>query len=612
MDFTVTTHTTADFTLDDALCVMLQHPLCDQIIKQTYFDHPKRIVPGLSFGAAMTIFRTQVRKQATGSGHPTAVLSAHATEHPITITPNVIQVAKTAPVNLVYQRGYFVDETNQNTSRLVACKAHVADMLAYTFTPSKAIDATNVCESNFSKGNVAVGIPHIDGSRRMSPDFKARDGAGNGFKIFAQVKGPNEWLGALQATMPLTDSLVQQKFEAQADTVILKQTVKAPRVYTPPVKLCPSADFAYRALNLHRGVRGEDKKWLSPLTSGYYLGSMPRAIEDIWWRVADIVHVAKSIGAKILVLGASFGLYTARSVAVNGYIVFYMASSSADDPTEEEKKLQQTRLDEGIGTHIPYSNLDMVKVLAHAHLYVDVGIKASHSFASKTIVETPEWKRHMQSLVSRSYPWMTWWGVTDIVLKEAAANKIGVEFSVHAHSGHALFVRSIKQPVHWLDDAAYLGPRHYGRMVTANVYKTHFPYSRRRFYEVDIRKYNFKSLSIPKLILALNITRKPKVELTLTDDVEGMVHDDEDQLPDFSDLPLDRPILPADQAYPMTTPAYVPDKKYKADDTFMEFVAALSTTTTSSTNDVAGNGGGNVDDDSFALETDAEDMGGNY
>lgn len=559
MDFTSKTFTTADFTFEQALQVILAHPLCDPIIKHSYPHVTGGVVQGLTYATALQIFRTESKRQTTGSGHPTVVLVSHATEHTIRVTPGAIVVNAKKPVTLKYRRGYFVDAVHDKVSRVIAAKAHTADMLAYTFTPNTPIDASHTCDSNFSKDQTSIGIPLVPGSRKMADTFKTRDAAGNGYKIFQQLQTQTNWVWGLQAVEPLTASLVSQGHDAQTLSKIGPTAVKIPKPYAPVPKACGSADLAYKVLDRHRGARGEDKKWLSPLTSGYYVGAMPRAIEEVWWRAADIFHVAVSMSARNLVLGPGLGLNLARTLAANGLIVFYVANAAIDFLTEEDRVKQIQSLSIGAGACLPYSVTDAGKVLEQAELYVDVGLKAATTFANKIVTETAAWNKSIASLITRQFNWMTWWGVTPEILKRAKQEKLGVEYSVHAHSGQALFIRMTKGPASWTADTSYAESRYYGRMVTANVYKTHFPFSRTRFLEVDVQKYKFQNLAVAGLTLNLAITRKQKVELKLLDD-DASVPDVEDEGDiDFGTYEVDQSVQASDLAFvvPPSVPTFV-------------------------------------------------------
>lgn len=599
MDFSTKTYSTSDFTLDDAISVLLMSPFCPPLIKSHYASHTKAAVPGLSYSVALQIFRAETKKQTTGSGHPIAVLKAHVLEKPVAVTPTAVVVATVPLTTLAYQRGYFVDNANANKSRLVAAKAQVADMLAYTYTPPQAIDKSLVCDSNFSSNNTAIGVPHVSGSRTMTDRFKARQSEDNAMLIYSQIQTPDLWVKSLDAVTPILRDLTVQGYSAQQNITLQEKTVVAPKVYTPLPKTCPTAEMAYKVLDRHRVARGEDRKWLSPLTSGYYIGALPRLVEEVWWRLADIMHVAQNIKAGVLMLGTGITKVVAKSLAENGYVVFYYAATPIDSLTKEERDIQlKNILVAKKGACLPYSTLEAASVLERVDLYVDVGLKASATFSNKIITETTDWKRSWHALSASKANWMTWWGVTDAVLAVAKDNKLGVEKSVHAHSGQIIVVRAVAMPAGWTSVAAYTGTAHYSRMVTANIFKTHFPYSKRRFLEVDIAKYNFTNTAIAKIVINMAIERKVKVELQLGDDT---LPGQEEELPDLNTAEIVQSLQVRDDvafAVAQSVPGPAPDFDREQ---LGAFVAQLETATQDDFGQAADGLGG---DEDLALEDD--------
>jgi len=500
MDFTMKNNSDVAYTLTDALKVVLHHPLGDPILKRSYPDHPRGLVPGLTFAVALAIVRAQARSQTKTVGHPTAVLSVQAMEHPIIVTPAVVQVLTTPPLDLTYQRGYFVEELKGAEKRVIVDRALVADAIAYTFTPEQVVGENLVCDSNFIAGDLLSGVPVVLGTQTVLSSFKAGDGVQNGYLIFEQIQEKPEMMQAVSVVQAIhIDSSSQVTIAQQGVDHIPGEKLGT---YSPPVQLHATDQEAHRILEVHRQVRGDKrKKRIGQLTAGYYLGAIPQEVESIWWRVVDIMHVAQSLHAQIITLGSGLGVILARSLAANGYVVLYPSDGSVSNPTRAEIEDHRSKLNQGIGVHIPYLRMNESDARARADLYVDRGVVLSPLVCSHR--KSRARIRSIDTLIKQSRAWMTWLGVTDSILSLAQELGIGVENSVRAHSGQALFIKFINGPKKWVAPDAYKGSRYYGRMLTATIFKTHFPYSRCRFWEVDVMLFGYVCISILRVKLIL-------------------------------------------------------------------------------------------------------------
>jgi len=70
-----------------------------------------------------------------------------------------------------------------------------------------------------------------------------------------------------------------------------KEFLPMPSAVMQPGQVCTSEVGFYRYLERHRKLRGADNGGVSPLTSGYYFGSMSRALDQNLWLATDILEM---------------------------------------------------------------------------------------------------------------------------------------------------------------------------------------------------------------------------------------------------------------------------------------------------------------------------------
>lgn len=511
MDYTVSTVVKQDWTLAQICACMLSKNSCDPLVRSSFSAYAGTPHVGLDYSTAVSLFRAKTAGEKAKGLHPVANIGLAASMAPIAVTPQAMsQTTNGVETVMPYNRGYFAPVE----TKLETVKAFISDMISYVYTPNTSIPTSMVVPSNFASADPSIGLPVVHDVLKVSAEFKARDAIANSQLIFSEVSTDMaKWAATVSRAAAISQDLVSQGYTsalASRQVTIAGRVLTPPGMYVPNAKGCGDANVAYRVLERHRATRGVDKKWISPLGSGYYIGSMPKAMEAVWWRVVDILTVYERLEKpSYILLNSGVGSLVARSLAANGCLVICVSENSADYTTLEKFNALLKAQKGGGVFFVPgvvFSRLGMKSAL-----FVDVGLQATPNALVGKDATSAKYATCFSSLLIRRCPAMAWLGVSEEVLKYAKAQGIGVCLSVHAHSGQAVFVT---RPAPSFSTAAcYNLNRHLARMVTANIFKSHFPISRCRFYETDKAKFGYDGRAINRIIIALNPERRKVVDL---------------------------------------------------------------------------------------------------
>lgn len=528
MDFTFANEKRPEYNIDQYIAVLLAHPLCPATIRRSFVDHKTAAPPGVTYQEAFNRFQAHVQSKRE-AGHPVATVAAVVAEHPVIVTPSAISVVKPASTVQTheYARGYYVPATK----RAQSISAAVADAYAYTYTPIQTVPKDAMLSSNFQADRRAAGVPLISTVTRVGESFKASDSLHNAEAVFEQLKVKDGLAKGMVMVAPVISALISEGHQVSGPIVVANgKKIQGPGVFVPKAKRCPDAATMYQVIALHRTARGEDRKWLSPLTAGYYLGAMPRQMETVWWRAVDILETARRINVRIIVFENPASALLYRTLAANGLIVVYLSYAAVDYLSPKEARARIMSCMKVVSAHGDMSAVDCVKLVTEpipvpphtvSAIYdipevmvVMEGIKATTVYANKTTKQTPEFIASKKVVETKRRPTMVWWPIADFVFEYAHKVQGHIYPSVHAHSGSLIAVFHVvekqKLDVHDL-------PWYASRCVTANVYKTYYPYAHTRFLEADNRVFKYVNSAAFAVRMHLHVTRKERVAIRLED-----------------------------------------------------------------------------------------------
>lgn len=403
--------------------------------------------------------------------HPAIELTTAAAATDLEVSPSCIATMEPEPVSYVYHHGYFV----KDGSSLVALKASMADTLAYTYTPSTPIRDKTVT-SNFVVDRSKLGLPQISTSLTVLDTWKKSDTMGNADLVYAQMSTPKVMLQLQSAILPIMESVDKTMKRNVTRKVTMKsETLRSFALFKPLIGASTSEYGAYKMLQNHRAVRGEDTKWLSPMTSGYYIGGLPKMMDKIYWYVSDIMHVCSVAKISTVVLAPDIPLYVSSTLALNKYFVIVLSFSP----------VHHIKYDVKLGTVVKLHISALSTILTDA-LYVDVGTKAAIAFNKDKLNPIPGIDNILQSYkVTPGKTFMTWVNVCHEVYKKASDCKYNLEYSVHAHAGVMIMTNAPVTNNNFTIDNAIR------RIGAANSIKSWFPFSRYRMLEYDRDTFKF-------------------------------------------------------------------------------------------------------------------------
>lgn len=233
---------------------------------------------------------------------------------------------------------------------------------------------------------------------------------------------------------------------------------------------------AYRHLASHRAVRGSDKKHISQLTSGYYLFGMMRDFEEpVMWAI-DILNFLNTMKVKleITTLPKQLHPYTMAILAANGCIVRILTHNASlvnNTITPTQKRIiwvgdynaSIVVLKQYCGA-IPYITSQNELQCADLPTSPFGYTKAQPIFAEKK--ECDKNGNYPVTILTRAF--MT-----------TSMKDLQVFPSLHVHAMQVLWCsRPLKTPVTTISEQVL-------RSITANQYKTMFPWSGTPFALVD-------------------------------------------------------------------------------------------------------------------------------
>lgn len=477
MDFTALNQS-KDYSDEDVFACLAEDKYQPEEVKELLLPYLGRVYPSsLTVPMARILFRTRRNVLCGAPKHPAKDLKIAVASVDVKVEPKAISTIEPTPVVFSNVYGYFL----KNPNYLVAMKAAIADVLAYTFTPSTQI-LNRSCDSNFLADREKQGVPKIVSALAVESTWRKGEAMVNAETTFGQLSSLN-YIGMSQRA---TAEIYAQMNNTLKRVVTRKVAIKGQdfttlAMFRPPIGQPRNEYSAYKVLQVHRSARGEDAKWLSPMTSGYYIGGIPKVMDKIYWYTADILHIAIANKVSTIVCDSKIPTFVAASLALNNYFVIMLT----DTPHHyAEVKIVP-------GTVVRLHREALTTVIQDA-LYVIQGMKASMVF-TKTRLAPVAGLSAISTVFSikqqQKCMFMSWMPVCEEVCVEIAKLKMGCEYSVHAHSGSMIVTNAIiPKPKFSLETAIR-------RIGAANSIKTWFPYSRYRMLEYDRDHYDFQNFA---------------------------------------------------------------------------------------------------------------------
>jgi len=246
--------------------------------------------------------------------------------------------------------------------------------------------------------------------------------------------------------------------------------VRVPDFAMPSTAVMKSDVGFYSALQSHRLIRGEDNGGLSPLTSGYYIASMPRPYDRVFWQACDILSALFALKRKSVVL---------KKGAVKAGVIEALAVNGVRVHVITDELLKQESYNVIYESTFSGKEKDVV-------FYKPAMFGANKPCVTKKKVITsshtegefsPLWDAFLKK---SSVP-----SITHLFLR-SYMTKVSryLMSSVHCHSGHVIASTiPFSKPL----DV----PEEFGRMFLSNKFKTAFPYRRVPFIMADVSRPAF-------------------------------------------------------------------------------------------------------------------------
>lgn len=503
------------YSYEQACSVLRKWGLCPSTVKNAIVRVKEvEAPPGLTTAVALRVFHALGQAAMRREKHPVDRLDELMLQSDMFLeTTKVTVVIEDQPIVLSQSRGYMVEDVHG----MEPIMAQAADAMSYVYTPSSSEPSSSLI-SNFATTTADAALPTIRQQAPLNDNWIVAGGIANSRSTFQNlVDDRSSTFLAHKAVVQLLEEAVPKSKNKETSMFIaapgnvptsvearqgVLSRVKVARPFIPSVQPAGSIDVAWRYLSRHRMARGEDQKWISPLTSGYYYCSMTRAMDKLLWNVADIMHIAQKHAVSSIYFVAPPSMTVAHSLVMNGYAVFMRTDSMqinnpqfrqdgtfdpaiymVKDPDEWETPTLTVYPPDASTRPVIKKARDNSKTMeveyAPAHEYYrDIAESVSHHVGD---------------------PFMYHAFLTPHLIDNFADN---LEPSIHAHSGHVI--------VHGPCTAASVTVEQLvTRFMRANVFKTWFPLSRTRFLEYDLTVLKWTNTALPSMMLSV-MPRKEK------------------------------------------------------------------------------------------------------
>jgi hypothetical protein len=516
------TKSTRNISLEEAVCYLKNYKLLDAKVKACMPVVPDVIVGSdVTFPIAMSIWMAAGKAAIAADVHPVVHVEKIVSTRPVSIAPDYLEYKQEGKVvREPLARGYV---TEPSVAPKTVIRAHVADSMSYAYTAAShkvVSDESHFLEPNFSIAvitpqslmpAVAVGIP--------TPEGWCRGKAVDNRDAVYETASTNMQLVALQSIINdniaevnrarykinmTKDQVVPNEIAGYSTLVGDRHMIKTLFPFFPPMLTFPEWDLAYRFLSAHRARRGEDKSWISPLTVGYYWGSIPSFLNKVMWKTADILHVLRLRGIPSVYFYSDPDLPVAYSLVHNGYIVYISTNGMEDDVTTTINKHGDNVIRPGV-YYVRNKPEGNVLTILDANIF-------QRPLVMRQGVDYPHMDKSLETLSTLTnrvkVPIFVHGFLSKQLCDYALTSDIILLPSIHAHAGSVIITSRLQ------DEPAYPHASLLKRMCHANSIKTWFPFSRYRMLGYDNTVFKFVNFGIaqgmilsmqPKLVERLNI-----------------------------------------------------------------------------------------------------------
>jgi len=460
---------------EELMIQMAQHPFCNPIDAEFLlpWKDKKRTMPELPFGTLNRLFHALRHRCVANAEHlqqrfVSACALGEASVSPAAVTVRVAGVTE----RFEPARGYMVKPAE--TSAVL--RNHVADVLSYVYTPPSKEGIVGVLRSNFAAVKPSVAIPVITmESRGYDPKlWKASDASHNAVVQVSLMKDSAALGGAIRGLKemykPFAGEYEGKLFRTMA---IGNKKVEVPIPFLPRTICIKDVSLAWRFLSVHRQARAEDGKWISPMTSGYYLGGFNRAMDRAFWVLTDVLSTFREVKASSVYFVNKPNAVVAASLAANKIPVFVASPEVVCSKVAVDK--DNCALP---GVYTIY----LTTPVPEGALIVYDSPKERPVIKQKEIVYPTVLDETLRGLAEMKGLIMTWAFLTPTLYQ----HKCVVRPSAHVHAGHAIAIFGTEAV-----ESVSL-EKLTQRFAVANIVKTWFPIARTRFYEVDLVKFGIR------------------------------------------------------------------------------------------------------------------------
>jgi len=379
--------------------------------------------------------------------------------------------------------GYYVPENRQSH----VLDNWVADAVSFQQTPlskkeigvvDNAITPAIEKSLNLSQQSFTVGVPKqwtteaIDNSDALIELFKRPKTAFQSVKYAAEIS--SDWA--------VHGERVVVKAEAKLDPFIYnsngKRVISIPCATTQP-NLVPTEEVGfYKTLTAHRAVRGADGVGRSRLTSGYYLGSMSRALDQQLWQSIDLLTLCKTFKRDNVYMLERPNYNVVNTLLVNKIGVH----------VQSQKNLGKTKFNVFRKAPLKYNN---------GLVYVDGFFGVIQPLVDKKGSVSGKLESEFDAEFE-AFKQIDGFACAHVYLRNYLSKYMEYILpSSHVHAGHVIICN---RKVH---DSVYTLKSLFARATMANKYKTAFPVRRVPFSTQD--RFCPKFLRDEGIVLGINV-----------------------------------------------------------------------------------------------------------
>jgi len=524
-----------DYTDEEILGMVGRSPFVSDLerVKLAEYAAKPCTKPNLPFSILSRLYNLIKIKEADTASHlQDKFVAKIACGDAVITAAGVVVHSLDGQTSFTPSRGYMIKE--EDSKLVVQC--HIADALAYMYTPAsddkmKSLTIAN----NFATTNPKSATPLITQSCPRPEHWVSSNAITNSrtqylaLKTSTAVAGATKFMQSIYKSAPYMEKAFRDiKLKGGKDMTI-------PNLFLPPLLNLTDTDLAWRLLSVHRQVRAEDNSWVSPMTSGYYLGGFNRALDKVLWQLSDVLSVLRLTTCTCVYFQVAINSIIATSLAANGYVVLV----STSNVYTEALPLADNVVPPGV---YPYS----VRNPIPDKTLVVTGFSVDRPVVTTTEVKYPaNQDMSLKAFMKCSGTIMTWAFLTPAVISSTCV----LLPSMHAHAGHVVLYQSDKEALKTATATLLIN-----RFAVANIIKTWFPLSRVRFLELDVKRYKIQFLSLTqRMTLRLRPPSVKKYEVfgELENDFDIDTTAEDEVVKNFSSLFEDMPLVTVGRAPPV-------------------------------------------------------------